>query len=61
MRGGSAPTRAYLLELLEDVLKGTINPSKVFDLKTDLDHIAEAYTAMDERQTIKSLIRVSEL
>ena len=37
-----------------------INPGKVFDLTTDLDHIAEAYAAMDERRAIKALIKVSE-
>ncbi len=61
MRGGPAPVRAYLPRLLEAVLKRMINPGKVFDLRTDLDHIQEAYAAMDERRAIKSLIKVSEL
>lgn len=61
MRGGPAPVRAYLPELLEAVLKGRITPGKVFDLKTDLDHIQEAYAAMDERRAIKSLVKVSDL
>jgi alcohol dehydrogenase len=61
MRGGPAPVRAYLPELLDAVLKGEINPGEVFDLKTDLDGIAEAYAAMDERRAIKSLIRVSNI
>jgi alcohol dehydrogenase len=60
MRGGPAPVRAYLPELLEAVLKGKINPGKVFDFKTDLDHIQEAYAAMDERRAIKSLVKVSD-
>jgi alcohol dehydrogenase len=60
MRGGAAPARAYLPDLLEAVLKGKINPGKVFDLKTDLDHIQEAYAAMDERRAIKSLVKVSD-
>jgi NADPH:quinone reductase-like Zn-dependent oxidoreductase len=38
-----------------------INPGLVFDFETDLDHIAEAYTAMDERRAIKSLIRTSAI
>ena len=37
---------------------GRINPGRVFDYETDLDHIADAYAAMDERRAIKSLIRV---
>jgi alcohol dehydrogenase len=61
MRGGPAPVRQYIPDLLDAVLKGEINPGEVFDLKTDLDDIAEAYDAMDERRAIKSLIKVSEL
>ena len=61
MRGGPAPVRAYVGRLLEAVLKDEINPGKVFDLKTDLDHIQEAYEAMDERRAIKSLLKVSNL
>jgi alcohol dehydrogenase len=61
MRGGPAPIRAYLPELLDAVLKGEINPGEVFDLKTNLDDIAEAYAAMNERRAIKSLVKVSAL
>ena len=61
MRGGPAPARHYQPELLKAVLAGRINPGKVFDLTTDLDHIADAYTAMDERRAIKALIKVSEM
>ena len=59
IRGGVAPARRYIPQLLDDVLTGRINPGRVFDFETDLDHIAEAYAAMDERRAIKSLIRVS--
>ena len=31
---------------------------RVFDFETDLDDIADAYTAMDDRRAIKSLVRV---
>jgi threonine dehydrogenase-like Zn-dependent dehydrogenase len=61
LHGGPAPVRAYLPELLADVLSGAINPGLVFDLRTDLDDIAEAYAAMDERRAIKSLLRVGAL
>jgi alcohol dehydrogenase len=61
MRGGPAPARHYQPALLKAVLAGEINPGKVFDLTTDLDGIAEAYAAMDERRAIKALIKVSEL
>jgi alcohol dehydrogenase len=60
MRGGPAPARHYQPELLRAVLGGQINPGKVFDMTTDLDHIADAYAAMDERRAIKALITVSD-
>lgn len=56
--GGSAPGRACIPELLADVLEGRINPGLVLDFETDLDGVAEAYAAMDERRAIKSLLRV---
>ena len=61
VRGGSAPARAYIPELLGDVLEGRINPGRVLDYETDLDGIADAYAAMDERRAIKSLVRVGTL
>jgi threonine dehydrogenase-like Zn-dependent dehydrogenase len=57
-RGGPAPARIYIPELLGDVLDGTINPGRVFDYETDLAGVADAYRAMDERRAIKSLVRV---
>ena len=60
-RGGPAPARLYIPELLPDVLEGRIDLGRVFDFETDLDGIAEAYAAMDERRAIKSLLRVSSL
>jgi threonine dehydrogenase-like Zn-dependent dehydrogenase len=56
--GGSAPVRAYIPELLDDVLEGRIDPGRVFDYETNLDGVADAYAAMDERRAIKSLLRV---
>jgi len=58
LRGGIAPARAYIPELLDDVLEGRINPGRVFDFETDLDHVVDAYEAMDERRAIKSLLRI---
>jgi alcohol dehydrogenase len=58
-RGGPAPARIYIPGLLVDVLSGSINPGRVFDYETDLDHIEDAYEAMDERRATKSLIRVA--
>ena len=56
--GGPAPARAYIPVLLDDVLEGRIQPGRVFDFTTDLDGVAEAYAAMDDRRAIKSLLRV---
>jgi threonine dehydrogenase-like Zn-dependent dehydrogenase len=58
VRGGGAPVRVYLPELLDDVLAERIDPGRVLDYETDLDGIGEAYAAMDERRSIKSLVRV---
>jgi len=60
-RGGPAPARIYIPELLGDVLDGTINPGLVFDYETGLENIAGAYRAMDERRAIKSLVRVGAI
>ena len=61
VQGGGAPVRAYLPELLADVLDGTIDPGRVLDYETDLEGIGEAYAAMDERRAIKSLVRVGSV
>ena len=58
LRGGVAPVRRYLPELLDDVLAGRINPGRVFDFETDLEDIAEAYAAMDDRRAVKALVRI---
>ncbi len=56
LRGGMAPVRRYLPELLDLVLSGKIDPGKVFDLTLPLDDVAEGYRAMDERRAIKVLL-----
>jgi threonine dehydrogenase-like Zn-dependent dehydrogenase len=61
LRGGVSPARTYLPELMADVLAGRINPGLVFDFETDLDHVADAYAAMDERRAVKSLVRIGAL
>jgi threonine dehydrogenase-like Zn-dependent dehydrogenase len=57
LRGGPAPVRAYLPDLIDRVMNGRIHPGKVFDLTLPLDQVAEAYNAMDERRAIKALLR----
>jgi threonine dehydrogenase-like Zn-dependent dehydrogenase len=55
--GGMAPARTYIPELLEDVLAGTINPGRVFDVEMPLEDAPEAYRAMDARRAVKVLLR----
>lgn len=54
--GGVASVRKYIPELLVDVLNGSIDPGKVFDLQLPLAEVADAYTAMDERRSIKTML-----
>ncbi|MFE2526416.1 zinc-dependent alcohol dehydrogenase family protein [Streptomyces sp. NPDC059382] len=57
LRGGVAPVRAYIPELLADVLSGTIDPSPVFDRAVSLDEVPDGYRAMDDRSALKVLIK----
>ena len=62
LRGGPAAVRTYdMRRLLKEVLDGNINPGIVYTGEYTLDDIQEAYAAMDERSTVKSLLRVSEV
>jgi threonine dehydrogenase-like Zn-dependent dehydrogenase len=56
MAGGPAPARAYIEELLPDVLDGTIEPGRVFDRRTNLDGVPDGYRAMNEREALKVLV-----
>ncbi|WP_019927464.1 zinc-dependent alcohol dehydrogenase family protein [Nocardia sp. BMG111209] len=56
LRGGAAPVRRFLPDLIDRVLGGRIDPGKVFDLTLPLDRVAEGYRAMDERRAIKTLL-----
>ncbi|MFI6519751.1 zinc-dependent alcohol dehydrogenase family protein [Spirillospora sp. NPDC050679] len=57
LRGGPAPVRRYLPDLIDRILTGAIDPGKVFDLTLPLEQVAEGYRAMDERRAIKTLLR----
>ncbi|MFH8349331.1 zinc-dependent alcohol dehydrogenase family protein [Streptomyces sp. NPDC018045] len=57
VRGGVAPVRTYIPELLPDVLDGTVDPSPVFDLTVDLDGVPDGYRAMDQRTALKALVK----
>jgi threonine dehydrogenase-like Zn-dependent dehydrogenase len=54
--GGPAPVRAYIEELLPDVLEGRIEPGRVFDRAGSLDEVPEGYRAMNDREAVKVLI-----
>lgn len=64
LRGGIANVTTYATYdkniLLKAVLDGEINPGKVFTKRFDLDHIQEAYEAMDKHEAIKSLVIVAD-
>jgi threonine dehydrogenase-like Zn-dependent dehydrogenase len=57
LRGGVAPVRVYLPELLADVVAGRFDPSPVLDLEVDLDGVPAGYAAMDQRRAIKTMVR----
>jgi threonine dehydrogenase-like Zn-dependent dehydrogenase len=53
MAGGPAPVRAYIEELLPDVLEGRIEPGRVFDRTGTLDEVPDGYRAMNDRDVLK--------
>ncbi|NUO60180.1 MAG: zinc-dependent alcohol dehydrogenase family protein [Hamadaea sp.] len=55
--GGVAPARAYIPELLADVLAGNLDPSPVFDVGVDLAGVPGGYAAMSDRTALKVLVR----
>ena len=56
--GGPAPARAYIEELMPDVIDGEIQPGKVFDRVISLDAVPDGYRAMNDREAIKVMIEV---
>ena len=56
--GGPAPARAYIEELLPDVLEGRIEPGRVFDRVGKLDDVPDGYRAMNEREALNVLIEL---
>ena len=53
MAGGPAPVRAYIDELLPDVLEGRIQPGRVFDQTGTLEEVPDGYRAMNDREVLK--------
>jgi threonine dehydrogenase-like Zn-dependent dehydrogenase len=57
LRGGVAPVRAYIPDLMDQVLAEKIDPSPVLEMSVDLRGVPEGYAAMDSRQKIKVMVR----
>jgi threonine dehydrogenase-like Zn-dependent dehydrogenase len=55
--GGPAPVRAYIEELLPDILEGRIEPGRVFDRVVGLDEVPDGYRAMNDRESIKVMVK----
>jgi len=55
--GGPAPVRAYISELLPDVLEGRIPAGRVFDRTVGLEGVPAAYRAMDRREALKVMVQ----
>jgi len=51
--GGPAPVRAYIEELLPDVLEGRIEPGRVLDRTGSLEDVPDGYRLMNDRESIK--------
>jgi threonine dehydrogenase-like Zn-dependent dehydrogenase len=56
LTGGVAPARAYIEELLPDVLDGKIEPGRVFDQMIGLEQVPDGYQAMAERRALKVIV-----
>ena len=55
--GGPAPVRAYMDELLPDVMEGRIDPGRVFDRTVGLDEVPDGYRAMNQREALKVMVK----
>ena len=49
--------RAYMDELLPDVMEGRIEPGRVFDRTVNLEKVPDGYRAMNEREALKVMVR----
>lgn len=56
VRGGPAPVRRFLPDLVRRICEDGLDPSRVFDLALPLDRVGDAYEAMDDRSAIKVLL-----
>jgi threonine dehydrogenase-like Zn-dependent dehydrogenase len=56
LTGGVTPARAYIDELLADVLNGEDEPGRVFDRTVDLGGVPDGYRAMADREALKVMV-----
>ncbi len=56
LAGGVAPVRKYIPDLLDQVLKGQLDPSPVLNQQVDLEGVPAGYEAMDTRKAIKVMV-----
>ncbi|WP_433260677.1 zinc-binding dehydrogenase [Actinosynnema sp. CS-041913] len=57
LTGGLTPARAYIEQLLPDVLDGAVEPGRVFSHTVDLPDVPTGYEAMADREALKVLVR----
>jgi threonine dehydrogenase-like Zn-dependent dehydrogenase len=55
--GGPAPVRAYIADLLPDVLEGRVEPGRVFDRTVGFEGVPDGYRAMNDRESIKVMVK----
>lgn len=58
LKGGVAPVRAYIPDLLEDVVTQKLDPSPVLDMTVSLDDVPKGYKAMDDRKALKVMVKL---
>jgi threonine dehydrogenase-like Zn-dependent dehydrogenase len=56
LTGGIAPARAYIDELMPDILDGTVEPGRVFDRAVGLEEVPDGYRAMADREALKVIV-----
>jgi threonine dehydrogenase-like Zn-dependent dehydrogenase len=59
LRGGVAPARHYIPELMPAVAAGRLDASPVLDLSVPLDGVPDGYRAMDQRTAVKVLVELA--
>jgi threonine dehydrogenase-like Zn-dependent dehydrogenase len=57
LTGGVTPARAYIEELMPDIVDGIVEPGRVLDRTISLEETPDGYRAMASREALKVLIR----